>query len=93
MYMNHVHDNRQGEILGIKPPPQIITTKEGNYVRAEVIGLVVEEVTMRIRMRADLCGERYETDAEALVSLYEESKRGITNAKYILDRLGLFAMA
>ena len=59
-------------------------------MRAEVVGMVVNDMTMRVRMRTEIRGSRARSDAEALVSLYEESKRGVTNAKRILEQMGLF---
>jgi hypothetical protein len=91
--MSHVHSNSQGNIRGINPPPQIITIREGSHVHAEVVGMVICNVTLRFHMRTEIRGSRYKTDAEALVSLYEESRRGITNAKRILNAMGLFQVA
>jgi hypothetical protein len=41
-------------------------------------------------MRTELRGSPAASDAEALLSLYEESKRIITNAKRFMEGQGLF---
>ena len=88
--MNHAHANAQGTILGLEPPPMIITTKEGDAVRAEVVTIVMENYTRRFHMRTEIRGSPAASDAEALLSLYEESKRIITNAKRFMEGQGLF---
>lgn len=88
--MNHAQANAQGTILGLEPPPMIITTREGDQVRAEVVNIVMENYTRRFHMRTEIRGSPAASDAEALLSLYEESKRIITNAKRFMEGQGLF---
>ncbi|GAB7327010.1 hypothetical protein MBLNU13_g10953t1 [Cladosporium sp. NU13] len=88
--MNHAQANAQGTILGLEPPPMIITTREGDQVRAEVVNIVMENYTRRFHMRTEIRGSPAALDAEALLSLYEESKRIITNAKRFMEGQGLF---
>jgi hypothetical protein len=68
----------------------IITSKEGDQVRAEVVNIVMENYTRRFHMRTEIRGSPAASDAEALLSLYEESKRIITNAKRFMEAQGLF---
>jgi hypothetical protein len=86
--MSHAQANAQGTILGLEPPPMIITTKEGD--RAEVVSIVMENYTRRFHMRTEVRGSTAASDAEALLSLYEETKRIITHAKRLLEGQGLF---
>lgn len=88
--MNHAQANVQGTILGLEPPPMIITTREGDQVRAEVVNIVMENYTRRLHMRTEFRGSPAASDAEALLSLYEESKRISTNAKRFMEGQGLF---
>jgi hypothetical protein len=88
--MNHAQANAQGIILGLEPPPMIITTQGGGQVRAEVVNIVMENYTRRFHMRTEIRGSAAASDAEALLSLYEESKRIITNAKRSMEGQGLF---
>jgi hypothetical protein len=88
--MSHAQANAQGTILGLEPPPMIITTKEGDAVRAEVVSIVMENYTRRFHMRTEVRGSTAASDAEALLSLYEETKRIITHAKRLLEGQGLF---
>ena len=64
---------------------------EGNNVRAEVVNVaMVQQQTLRLHMATQIRGLPARTDADALLSLYEESKRVITKAKHIMQQLGLF---
>ena len=90
--MNHVHCNLQGNVLGLNPPPMIITTREGDGVRAHVVAIVREDFTGQYHMRTEMRGSLGMSDADALLSLYEESKRIMTNAKLIMERMGFFAV-
>ena len=58
--MNHAQANGQGTMLGLEPPPMIITTREGDQVRAEVVNIVMENYTR---------GSPAASDAGALLSL------------------------
>jgi len=78
--MSHAHAKAPGSILGLNP----------QGVRAEVISLAVDNYTGRYHMRTQMRGLLAGSDAEALLSLYEESKRMFTNAKIIMERLGLY---
>ena len=68
----------------------IITTIEGDEVRAEVVNIVMENHTRRFHMRTEIRGSPAASDAEALLSLYEETKRIVTNAKRLMEGNGLF---
>lgn len=88
--MTHAHTNDPGKLVGINPPPMLVTTTEGKGVRAEVVGLAMDNCTGRFHMRIQICGSVAGSDAEALLSLYEESKRLVTKAKRTMEGLGLY---
>ena len=88
--MSHAHANAPGSIVGLNPPPMLVTTTEGEGVRAEVISIAMDNYTGQFHMRTQMRGLLAGSDAEALLSLYEESKRMFTNAKIIMERLGLY---
>jgi hypothetical protein len=91
--MGHAYANAPGSVLGLNPPPVLVTTTEGEGVRAEVISLAVDNYTGRYHMRTQMRGFLAGSDAETLLSLYEESKRVFTNAKMIMEGLGLYLPA
>jgi hypothetical protein len=91
--MSHAYSNAPGIVLGLDPPPMLVTTTEGEGVRAEVISLAVDIHTGRYHMRTQMRGLLAGSDAEALLSLYEESKRIFTNAKIFMEGLGLYLPA
>lgn len=70
----------------------IVTIREGDQVRASVVTMVIENFTQRFAIREDIRGGLQESEAEALLSLYEESKQGVTNAKRILTGMGLWML-
>ena len=88
--MSHAHANAPGSIVGLNPPPMLVTTTEGEGVRAEVISIAMDNYTGQFHMRTQMRGLLAGSDAEALLSLYEESKRIFTNAKIIMEGLGLY---
>jgi hypothetical protein len=88
--MSHAHANAEGNVLGLNPPPMLITTTEGDRVRAEVISIAMDNYNGRFHMRIQIRGAAAESDADALLSLHEESKKIVTNAKRNMERHGLY---
>lgn len=81
--MNNVLLNYQGPLGTISPPPFIMTTYEGNQVRAVVVipHRESEHPVMRTYFQVSLAS----SDAEALLLLYEESKRYTASMKSRLE--------
>ena len=88
--MTHAHTNDPGKLVGVNPPLMLVTTTEGKGVRAEVVGLAMDNHTGRFHMRIQLSGRPAGSDAEALLSLYEESNRVLTKAKRTMEGMGLY---
>lgn len=72
--------NVNGNETMVGRSPLIMTTDEGGQVRAALVWLS----TMQTFIQGSLAG----SDAEAFLSLYEESKRITTAAKATLDSEG-----
>lgn len=89
--MSQVLCDSTGPFVLHEPRPVIMTTEEGSQVRAAVVVYTKKTAQQdHSKMRTLLQGPLAESDAEALLSLYQESKKLASHKKRRVESRGLW---
>jgi flagellar motor component MotA len=90
--MSHVFGERTDDAASfLQPPPVIITTEEDGQIRTAIVRFSQEDGEQQPgKMQTVFESSPCESEAEALVSLYESSRTAVTGGKHSLEERGLW---
>jgi flagellar motor component MotA len=90
--MSHVFGERTDDVACLlQPAPVIITTKEDGQIRAAIVRFSQEGGEQQPgKMQTVFQSPPCESEAEALVLLYESSRTVVTGGKHNLEERGLW---